>query len=261
MMLAKDHLIYAMNIDYDHTKNHHTLEGPQAAFIKLFPDGIPKSLLDVGCGRGTWLHTAIKSGMVDVFGIDGVDIAPNDLLFPAIQFQQMDLTASINLGRRFDAILCLEVAEHLDEAHAGTLLDTLTQHANYIVFAGACPGQPGQHHVNCQWPAYWQQLFNHRGFVCSDEIRWRIWDMEDVEPWYKQNMFVALFMPNKAGKEARIRPVIHPEMITWFQGDACTKAVKAQIDQITQGCMSLIWYVTVPFRAAWGKVLRRFLIK
>jgi len=80
------------------------------------------------------------------------------------------LTRSWDLKRKFDAVLCLEVAEHLDSAFAPTLIDALIKHGNLIYFSAACPGQTGQHHVNCQWPVYWQQLFNERGFACEDDL-------------------------------------------------------------------------------------------
>src|SRR5687768_14441955 len=31
----------------------------------------PKSVIDVGCGTGTWLATFLEHGMTDVFGVDG----------------------------------------------------------------------------------------------------------------------------------------------------------------------------------------------
>jgi ubiquinone/menaquinone biosynthesis C-methylase UbiE len=41
-----------MAIDYEHSQNIHTLNGPQAALPVLFADNKPTSLLDVGCGTG-----------------------------------------------------------------------------------------------------------------------------------------------------------------------------------------------------------------
>ena len=46
----------------------------------------------------------------------------------------------------------------------------------------------GQNHINCQWPAYWQALFNQSGFWCDDRIRWEIWTEADIEPWYRQRL-------------------------------------------------------------------------
>src|SRR5437016_3586349 len=39
----------------------------------------PKTVIDVGCGEGTWLRTFIDSGVEEVIGIDG-DYVPQELL-------------------------------------------------------------------------------------------------------------------------------------------------------------------------------------
>lgn len=202
-----------MKIDYDHSKNVHGTEGPRIAFKKLFPEGLPASLLDVGCGTGIWLRAALECGVTDILGLDGVDIQSDQVLIPSDCFRIENFTKPIDLGRRFSAIICLEVAEHLEERYADILLDTLARHSDRIIFSAACPGQPGQHHVNCQWPAWWQKRFNDRGYYCDDELRWRLWDDSILEPWYRQNAFVARREADRAGREPRLKAVIHPEMV------------------------------------------------
>ena len=85
--------------------------------------------------------------------------------------RHIDLTQEWSLGRRFDAVLCLELAELCEAGHASGLVEGLAAHSDTISFSAACPNQGGQHHVNCQWPDYWQQLFNVRGYGCSDTPR------------------------------------------------------------------------------------------
>ena len=67
-------------------------------------------------------------------------------------FRVVDLTVPWTLERKFETALCLEVAEHLEETSSSLLIKMLTAHADTIVFSAPCPGQNGQHHVNCQWP-------------------------------------------------------------------------------------------------------------
>jgi SAM-dependent methyltransferase len=243
-----------MNIKYDHATNVHTLEGPRAAFVQIFSPSLPTSLLDVGCGVGYWLAAATESGVGDIMGIDGVDIPRHALLFPANRFQQKDLTAQVDLGRRFDAALCLEVGEHLDIAHAPILIDTLTRHADFVLFSAACPGQIGQNHVNGQWPAWWQALFNERGFSCEDAVRWRIWDDARVEPWYRQNMFVARRNPHATSHESRIKPAIHPDMLPYLMPDVSYDKMRVRVEQ---GLMPLRWYGTTMPKAIWANLGRR----
>jgi SAM-dependent methyltransferase len=242
-----------MKIDYNHSSNLHTQDGPRAVMPRIIAEVHPKSLLDVGCGTGTWLKAAADLGVADFFGVDGVAIAASRLLIPSGRFAQQDLTKTWDLGRRFDVALCLEVAEHLDESHAGNLIDSLVRHADLIFFSAACPGQEGQHHVNCQWPDYWQRLFNERGFACSDDLRWQIWDDSHVEPWYKQNMFKARRAPELAGQEPRIKSFVHPDM--WSN---VTPTSRDFLSQIEQGSLPPLWYATVAPRAYLAKLKRRF---
>lgn len=251
-------------IDYDHAKNGHGETGPRRALPLMLDGDIPVSLLDVGCGLGAWTKAALGLGIKDVVGIDGIDIDAAKLWFPSSMFQRHDLSRPLDLGRTFEAVLCLEVAEHLENYSAPVLVRTLTRHAPRIFFSAAVPGQSGQHHVNCQWPVYWQTLFNREGFVCEDRIRWMIWNAPDIEPWYRQNLFVARHDPDRAGKEPRIPAVRHPDMppdcdhpLSPGQIEAIRDGVVAQIET---GSMPAGWYPKVLFKAVGGK-LRRHLSK
>ncbi len=239
-------------IDYSHSKNVHTLEGPRAALPAFFRNIKPASLLDVGCGTGTWMKAAEELGIADVLGIDGIEVPPDQRLTSPDKFILHDLIQPWNLGRRFDVALCLEVAEHIESLNTSALLDALACHSDTVFFSAACPGQPGQHHVNCQWPSHWQEAFNERGYVCSDAVRWRIWDDDRIEPWYRQNLFVAVRDPAAAGKEERIKPVIHPRMYPFL----VEKEFPVQVQRIEQGSMPLSWYFYAPLTALSSKIAR-----
>jgi SAM-dependent methyltransferase len=243
-----------MSIDYSHSQNRHTLKGAEHALSQLFPGTMPKSILDVGCGPGTWLRAAIELGTSDVFGIDGVNIPSDQLLVDPKLFKQCDLSAPVDLGRRFETILCLEVAEHLDEKFASVLVETLTKHSDRIAFSAACPGQPGQHHVNCQWPDYWQKLFNRQGFVCEDSLRWQIWSNKAIEPWYRQNLFAAVKDISRAGKEDRIKPVVHPDMNSWIFPER--ERFESHIHQIEDGRVAASWYFKAMILGLSNKIKR-----
>lgn len=250
-----------MIINYEHQNNIHTQEGACASIPLIFYNWKPKSLLDIGCGLGVWLKAALGFGISDVFGVDGVAIAQDQLLIPSELFQQHDLTLPMNLDRRFDVVICLEVAEHLDPRSGITLIQTITNHTDFVVFSAAPPWQSGQHHINCQLPAYWQELFNQAGFVCSDEVRWQLWNNSEIEPWYRQNMFIAQRNQLMAGKEDRIQAVVHPDLLPFIKTDLTARvrsiAELEQLLNIENGVMSVTWYLKASFQGLGNKVKRR----
>jgi len=243
-------------IDYEHSKNRHTFSGPRVALKEMLGDKVVSSLLDVGCGTGTWLRAAKELDIPDVYGIEGVDVPEEQMHVPKMNIYRQDLSQSWDLHRRFDVVLCLEVAEHLDAVYAPVLLDALVRHSDLIFFSAACPKQGGQHHVNGQWPVYWQQLFNERGFMCSDDPRWRIWEDDHIEPWYRQNLFVAQRNTEFAGTEPRIKPVIHPEMIHSISRVIAATTFDEHAAQIERGWMPVGWYFKVPIVALREKFKR-----
>ena len=75
--------------------------------------------------RRNWLAVLTESGVPDVWGIDGDYVDRSLLQIPRERFLPHDLTMPIHLERRFDLVLCLEVAEHLPADSAPTLVDSL----------------------------------------------------------------------------------------------------------------------------------------
>ena len=77
----------------------------------------PTSILDVGCGTGAWLRVASELRVEDIFGVDG---GTGELVIPEDRFRRVDLEHRLDLGRRFDLAICMEVAEHLSPSRAGS---------------------------------------------------------------------------------------------------------------------------------------------
>ena len=146
-----------------------------------------RSVVDVGCGTGTWLSAFEERGVDDYIGIDGPHVESEALRIPEDRFHARNLEHSFRMERRFDLVVSLEVAEHLAEGAAPEFIESLTRLGSLVLFSAAIPFQGGAHHVNEQWPDYWAGLFGKHGFVPVDCIRRRVWDDDRVEWWYAQN--------------------------------------------------------------------------
>src|SRR5271170_1552361 len=108
----------------------------------------PRSVIDVGCGRGAWLRAFRNGGVEHVRGIDGGYVDTASLLIPQECFSAVDLSKPFELFGRYDLAVCLEVGEHLRARMANVLVQQLTTIAPIILFSAAITGQGGIHHVN-----------------------------------------------------------------------------------------------------------------
>lgn len=166
----------------------------------------PKTVVDVGCGRGVWGREFQEHGC-HVLGVDGEYVVA-----PVIAFMAHDLTTPLpdDFGP-FDLAVCLEVAEHLPESSADAFVAQLCNLSDTVLFSAAVPTQTGTDHVNCQYPSYWAEKFSDNGLGVVDKLRWKIWDDESVEPWYRQNIMVY-----QRGIEPSVpADVVHPVIHLW----------------------------------------------
>lgn len=169
----------------------------------------PQSVVDVGCGTGSWLAAFLDAGVPDVLGVDGAWAATAHALRPD-QFSAHDLTQPLALDRRFDLCLSLEVAEHLPATAAAPFVNTLTALSPIVLFSAAIPTQGGTEHVNEQWPDFWEALFAQRGYRLIDAVRPRIWNNPNCDWWYAQNTFLYAEAHRADALAARIGPASLP---------------------------------------------------
>lgn len=145
------------------------------------------SVLDVGCGQGAWLSVWQRLGVADVTGLDGDYVDRQKLLIPDGQFHPADLANPFDLGRRFDLVMSLEVAEHLPAACSDAFVASLVRHGDLVLFSAAPKGQGGHDHINEQDYDYWRRRFAAHGFVAVDWLRPQVLADPAVEPWYRYN--------------------------------------------------------------------------
>src|SRR5262249_33106071 len=107
------------------------------------------SVLDIGCGYGTWLAAWKRAGAAVIHGVDGPYVDRNRLVIPREAFTPADLAAPFTLEGSFDLVQSLEVGEHIAEASSGQFIANIVNHSNgLILFSAAPPGQGGEFHVN-----------------------------------------------------------------------------------------------------------------
>ncbi len=202
---------------YIHTEELHNMTSPRL-IVPLVLNLYPKiqSVVDFGCGLGTWLRAFKEKGVHEILGLDG-EWCDKSLLLKNLtesDFKMVDLESPISLNKTYDLVISLEVAEHLSEKAADTFVQSLVNAGNVILFSAAIPGQGGYNHLNEQFPEYWEEKFLRHGYIFHDIIRDKIWDIAEIEFWYKQNMFIVAHESINFPADTDFKyPVIHPDLL------------------------------------------------
>lgn len=204
--------------------------GSAQEIVPLILDLIhPQSVVDAGCGVGSWLSVFRDLGVEDVLGVDGAWVDQRMLEIPPDKFLTYDLTKPLRLDRSFDLVMSLEVAQHIPEEAVETFVDSLTRLGPVILFSSAIPLQgPPALNQNGQWPEYWVQHFEKHSYEVIDYVRSKIWNNEAVGGWYAQNMLLFVRRDYVEGDEglasARERTdtarlsLVHPRIWLWHKG-------------------------------------------
>jgi len=109
-----------------------------------------RSVLDVGCGEGHAVAFFNRQG-VYAHGIDGLPRNVERAVFPIALH---DLKAG-PYTMPVDLVLCVEVAEHIEERYVESLIKTLAN-GRIIAMTHCLPGvDGGYHHVNLKPKEYW----------------------------------------------------------------------------------------------------------
>lgn len=149
-----------------------------------------ESVVDLGCGVGTWLRAAHELGAAKLVGYDGTWNRQANMIEPTIQFNPVDLNQSIAPTERFDLAISLEVAEHLAPAGSQRFVDSLTALADVVLFSAAYPGQGGTGHINERPHSDWAAMFAQHDYRVFDLFRGRFWDHPEIDTCYAQNAFL-----------------------------------------------------------------------
>lgn len=148
------------------------------------------SVIDFGCGMGTWLAVFQEMGVEHVTGVDGHHVDRSLLFISPDDFVPYDLSKSIEMKKKYDLAISLEVAEHLPKSSSQVFVDSLCAHSDTVLFSAAIPRQGGTNHVNEEYPSYWAALFKTNGYLPIDCLRHRIWKDDNIKAFYRQNILI-----------------------------------------------------------------------
>lgn len=182
-----------------------------------------QTVLDVGCGRGAWLKMWRKKGVANVLGIDGNYVDSSRLDIPGHLFYSADLSKPLSLGKKFDLVQSLEVAEHIAAEASSTFVKNLVSHGDLVLFSAAPPGQGGEFHINEQTYSYWRDKFLECGYLLVDFVRPQLVDNSSVEPWYRYNSLLFVKAEKAPDLPSSLRrclvesdaPVVDYAPLTW----------------------------------------------
>lgn len=236
------------NIVYHHyNTTHHGLSSAELiiSYLEHELNIQPRSVIDVGCGLGQWLHVFSSMYASEVIGIDGPHVPKEESFISEKQRVRCNLEDFVVSSSEYsyDLVICLEVAEHLDISLADTLVNKLTSLGDTLLFSAAIPGQTGENHVNEQPHKFWLDKFEERDYLILDPFRKTFWDDSRVNWWYAQNLFL-ITRPSSCSEEAikyryDHRMYVHPQLLDLYR-HAATRSVTCKNSSLYSKAKSLI---------------------
>jgi len=153
----------------------------------------PDSVIDLGCAVGQELRWLYDHD-VDISGVDIHPAAVSHSVVPSEHIQLYDLKQPFDPEKPADVVMCIEVAEHLPESAAATLVNSCIRSSEgAVVFSAATPDAgDGTHHVNEQPRDYWIDLFATEGYESDEEALQRLRERMTVvkKTWVPERLFV-----------------------------------------------------------------------
>jgi cyclopropane fatty-acyl-phospholipid synthase-like methyltransferase len=125
------------------------------------------SVVDFGCGIGSYLESAHNKSVSKIKGYDiGGDFAKKytpECVQEYIEY--LDCTAPMQTDK-YDCVISFETAEHIEpsgtDQFSSNLVNAVDENG-YLFFTGAPEGQDGCGHINCRSKYFWMKKFMSLG--------------------------------------------------------------------------------------------------
>lgn len=147
------------------------------------------SLVDLGCGTGAF--SASVQDEKDVLGID-FSVGSREVSFLKPEnFLVADLTQPLDLNKRFDVVMSLEVWEHMLPDCENVYLDNVCSlDPKVLIISCAVPGQIGRHHYTPHTHSEVIDTISARGFRLNETLTEKFRKIPKLATFYRKNTFV-----------------------------------------------------------------------
>ena len=175
----------------------------------------PKKFLDIGCGPG--MHVRV----MDSLGISSVGVELDTRAsHPLIKNESL-----LDLHGKYtaDLVMSLEVAEHIDEQYADTIVQNMVESiesGGTLIWTSAHPGQGGIGHINCQPKEYWIEKFVNQGLVRDESLE------NEIKQEMLQGYHMGWFILNLIVFRKRVTKTAIWTDPTWAMGRIATSIAK-----------------------------------
>tara|TARA_R100000734_G_C3295549_1_gene86783 strand:+ start:132 stop:1016 length:885 start_codon:yes stop_codon:yes gene_type:complete len=158
--------------------------GLMDALPQIFEEN--STVVDFGCGNADYVKNLIKSG----FECEAYDGNPNTSKMTGGIGKVLDLSKEFNLGKTFDYVMSLEVAEHIPKEFEEIYVNNLIRHTGeYLITSWATVGQGGDGHVNEQDEDYVLNMYKEKGMVYNKEVSEALRNVA-ILGWFKKTIYV-----------------------------------------------------------------------
>jgi cyclopropane fatty-acyl-phospholipid synthase-like methyltransferase len=165
---------------------HHFDRNLSCEIIKVLREEKISSVVDLGCGTGTYSKEFKKEG----FSCDCYDGNPNTEKLTEGLCSEINLAKEINLNKKYDCVMSLEVGEHIPKEFESIFIDNIIKHSKkLVILSWAVVGQGGRGHVNEKNNDYIEKTFLDKGWKRNKEKENKL-RMKSSLSWFKKTIMV-----------------------------------------------------------------------